>query len=224
MSKTIQDIINELSADKYAELLGVKSDNPLGKAFLKRRPDHPNAGGSMVLPPMQQKTWAGYMEQTCSPSHKRAAYIHIPFCEKICLYCGFFQNYSNEERETLYIDALLRQLESSKQQRYIQDGLINAVFFGGGTPSTLSPENASRLLKKVRECLPLANDCEITMEARIHDLVDDKLQAWFEGGVNRISVGVQSFNTKVRQAVGRVDDKKPSWQTCAAQPPTTKQS
>ena len=208
MSKTIQDVINELSADKYAELLGVKSDNPLGDAFLKRRPDHPNAGGSMVLPPLQQKTWLQYMDQPYDPAHKRAAYIHIPFCEKICLYCGFFQNYSNKERETLYVDALIRQLEAGARQRYVREGKINAVFFGGGTPSTLSPENAARLLKKVRECLPLTNDCEITMEARIHDLVDDKLRAWFDGGVNRISVGVQSFNTKVRQAVGRVDDKE----------------
>ena len=55
MSKTVQEILDELSSDEYTELLGVKSANPLNEAFIKRRPDHPNAGGSTVLPPMHQK-------------------------------------------------------------------------------------------------------------------------------------------------------------------------
>lgn len=60
----------------------------------------------------------------------------------------------------------------------------------------------------MNEVLPLANDCEITMEARVHDLVDEKLQVWFKHGVNRISVGVQSFDTAIRQSMGRKDDKE----------------
>lgn len=206
--ENVTDILKGLSADKYAELLGVKADDPLKNAFLKRRMDHPNAGGSMVLPPMQQKIWKEHMQQPGNVKDKRAAYIHIPFCEKICLYCGFFQNYSQEELETQYIDRLIHQLEMAKDYRYVQEGRINSLFFGGGTPSTLSAYNSSRLLKKVHECLPLANDCEITMEARVHDLVDEKLQAWFDNGVNRISVGVQSFDTKIRQSLGRVDSKE----------------
>lgn len=208
MNKTIADILKNLSAKDYDELIGIKSENPLNGAFLKRRPDHPNAGGSMVIPPLQQKTWQKCMNAPGCVTDKKAAYIHIPFCEKLCLYCGFFQNYSNEERETLYVDSLIKQMEMAKDYRYVQEGRINAVFFGGGTPSTLSPANAARVLKAVHDCLPLANDCEITMEARIHDLVDDKLQAWFDNGVNRISVGVQSFDTKIRQCLGRVDPKE----------------
>ncbi len=205
MAKTVSDILKEFSAEKYAKILGRKTANPLNEAFLERRMDHPNAGGSIVIPPLQQKNWHERMNKAGDVKDKRAAYIHIPFCEKICLYCGFFQNYSNEERENAYIDSLIRQLEMAKDYRYVQEGRINSLFFGGGTPSTLSPANADRLLKKVHECLPLSNDCEITMEARVHDLVDEKLSAWFANGVNRISVGVQSFDTKIRQCLGRVD-------------------
>ena len=208
MSKTVQDILNELPPDKYRELLGIKSANPLNEAFEKRRPDHPSAGGSMILPPLHQKTWQNQMNAQGSVQHKKAAYIHIPFCEKLCIYCGFFQNFSNEDRETMYVDRLIKQLKMAKEYRYVQESLIHSVFFGGGTPSTLSPYNADRLLKAVNECLPLANDCEITMEARVHDLVDEKLQTWFARGVNRISVGVQSFDTQIRQCLGRVDPKE----------------
>lgn len=208
MSKTVKEILNELSPEKFAELLGIKSENPLNEAFLKRRPDHPNAGGSMILPPLHQKTWKSQMDSEGSVRKRKAAYIHIPFCEKLCIYCGFFQNYANEDRETMYVDRLIKQLEMAKQYRYVQDSLIHSVFFGGGTPSTLSPYNADRVLKAMNECLPLANDCEITMEACVHDLVDEKLQVWFKHGVNRISIGVQSFDTKIRQCLGRVDSKE----------------
>lgn len=208
MSKTVQEILDELSSDEYTELLGVKSANPLNEAFIKRRPDHPNAGGSTVLPPMHQKIWKNKMDSEGSVKNKKVAYIHIPFCQKLCTYCGFFQNYANEDRETMYIDRLIKQLEIAKQYRYVQESLIHCVFFGGGTPSTLSPYNAERLLKAVNECLPLANDCEITMEACVSDLIDEKLQVWFKYGVNRISIGVQSFDTQIRQCLGRTSPKE----------------
>jgi putative heme utilization radical SAM enzyme HutW len=85
---------------------------------------------------------------------------------------------------------------------------VNAVFIGGGTPSSLSPYNAGRMLKAIGEFLPLANDCELTLEGRICDLVPKKMEIWLANGVNRISLGVQSFNTSVRQAVGRLDDRE----------------
>ena len=104
-----------------------------------------------------------------------------------------------------YVDLLIREIEMSARLSYIQNTPVNAVFFGGGTPSSLSPANAARLLKTVSHCLPLANDCELTMEGRVSDLVPEKLDSWFANGVNRISVGVQSFNSQVRQQIGRID-------------------
>ena len=207
MSK-IREILDNLSTEQYKMMIGEKSCQPLTETFRKKRVVHPGANGQMVPPIKQQEIWLEYMQRKGDKSKKKAVYIHIPFCSQICLYCGFFQNYSNEERETMYVDRLIKQLLMAKEYKYVQDSVINAVFFGGGTPSTLSPYNADRLLKTMNEVLPLANDCEITMEARVHDLVDEKLQVWFKHGVNRISVGVQSFDTAIRQSMGRKDDKE----------------
>lgn len=207
MSK-IREILDNLSTEQYKMMIGEKSCQPLTETFSKKRVVHPGANGQMVPPVKQQEIWLEYMKRKGDKSKKKAVYIHIPFCSQICLYCGFFQNYSNEERETMYVDRLIKQLSMAKEYKYVQDSVINAVFFGGGTPSTLSPYNADRLLKTMNEVLPLANDCEITMEARVHDLVDEKLQVWFKHGVNRISVGVQSFDTAIRQSMGRKDDKE----------------
>lgn len=207
MSK-IREILDNLSIEQYKMMIGEKSCQPLMETFSKKRVVHPGANGQMVPPVKQQEIWLEYMQRKGDKSKKKAVYIHIPFCSQICLYCGFFQNYSNEERETMYVDRLIKQLLMAKEYKYVQDSVINAVFFGGGTPSTLSPYNADRLLKTMNEVLPLTNDCEITMEARVHDLVDEKLQVWFKHGVNRISVGVQSFDTAIRQSMGRKDDKE----------------
>ena len=95
---------------------------------------------------------------------------------------------------------------NSTSSPYLQQGLIHTVFIGGGTPSSLSAHNAKRLLAAMKKTLPLANDYELTLEGRINDLVPEKLEAWFEGGVNRISIGVQSFQTKLRRQLGRMDD------------------
>jgi putative heme utilization radical SAM enzyme HutW len=109
--------------------------------------------------------------------------------------------------ETAYIDRLLAELRMHAGSPYFARP-INAVFVGGGTPSALSPYNAGRMLKAIGDCLPLANDCELTLEGRINDLIPEKMETWLANGVNRISLGVQSFDTKVRQAVGRLDERE----------------
>ena len=204
-NKSLAEFLAGISPAQYELMVGKKTDNPLTQTFAKKRVVHPGANGEKIAGEMQQATWNELMQRRGNTAEKRAAYIHIPFCSRMCLYCGFFQNYSNEDRETYYVDRLIKQLEKAVGYRYLQDGIINAVFFGGGTPSALSPFNVARLLKTVRRVLPLANDCEITMEARNNDLVNSKLEAWLTNGVNRISVGVQSFDTKIRQQLGRID-------------------
>lgn len=82
---------------------------------------------------------------------------------------------------------------------------VHAVYFGGGTPTALEPEDLKTVLTAVNRYLPLANDCEITIEGRIHNFGDDKIEAALEGGANRFSLGVQTFDDRVRQSVMRVD-------------------
>ena len=204
----LQDKISALSEEARGWLLGTKSANPLGCAFTKKRVVHPGAGGKRMIMDKTEQThiWAELMVQQPDPADERAAYIHIPFCDKKCSYCGFFQNYTREEAAHHYVDVLLKELDAAAETPYVQGAPFQAVFFGGGTPTALSDADIARLVHAVRTRLPLTSDCEITLEGRIHDLTESKVEAAMHAGVNRFSLGVQSFDTRVRQAIGRIDD------------------
>ena len=204
----LQEKINALPIEERAWLLGTKSENPLGCAFTKKRVVHPGAGGKRMVMDKEEQTriWADLMAQTPNPADERAVYIHIPFCDKKCSYCGFFQNFTREEAAHHYVDVLLDELDAAADTPYAQGAPFQAVFFGGGTPTALSDADIVRLVQAVRARLPLTSDCEITLEGRIHDLTERKVEAAMNAGINRFSLGVQSFDTRVRQAIGRIDD------------------
>jgi oxygen-independent coproporphyrinogen-3 oxidase len=130
-------------------------------------------------------------------------YIHIPWCVKKCPYCDFN---SHEARaafpEKEYIAALTRDLEMALPQ--IWGRKVYTVFFGGGTPSLLSGEGVEEILRQVRMLLPLAGDAEITLEANPGTVEADKFAAFREAGVNRLSLGIQSFNDDHLKALGRI--------------------
>lgn len=132
-----------------------------------------------------------------------ALYIHIPWCVRKCPYCDFN---SHEARGTLpeheYIDALARDLELSLPQ--IWGRKIHSVFFGGGTPSLLSGDGITEVLRQVRMLLPLEHNAEITLEANPGTVEADKFAAFREAGVNRLSLGIQSFNDAHLRALGRI--------------------
>ena len=205
---TLQAKINALPIEERAWLLGTKSENPLGCAFAKKRVVHPGAGGKrMVMDKAEQlQIWEELMAQTPDPADERAVYIHIPFCDKKCSYCGFFQNFTREDAVHHYVDVLIDEIEAAADTPYVTGAPFQAVFFGGGTPTALSDADLARLVHTVRERLPLTSDCEITLEGRIHDLSESKVEAAMRAGINRFSLGVQSFDTRVRQSIGRIDD------------------
>ena len=205
---TLQEKINALPIEERAWLLGTKSENPLGCAFAKKRVVHPGAGGKrMVADKAEQlQIWAELMAQTPDSADERAVYIHIPFCDKKCSYCGFFQNFTREEAAHHYVDVLIDEIEAAADTPYVTGAPFQAVFFGGGTPTALSDADIARLVHTVCEHLPLTSDCEITLEGRIHDLTESKVEAAMNAGINRFSLGVQSFDTRVRQSIGRIDD------------------
>ena len=130
-------------------------------------------------------------------------YIHIPWCVKKCPYCDFN---SHEAKSTFpekeYIAALIRDLEMALPQ--IWGRKVYTVFFGGGTPSLFSGEGVAEILRQVRMLLPLAGDAEITLEANPGTVEADKFAAFREAGVNRLSLGIQSFNDDHLQALGRI--------------------
>ena len=134
-----------------------------------------------------------------------ALYVHVPWCVRKCPYCDFN---SHELREPVpedeYVDALVADLESTLPS--VWGRRVHAIFFGGGTPSLLSARSIDRLLAAIRARLQLAADAEITLEANPGTFEAEKFRDFRAAGVNRLSIGIQSFNGEHLAALGRIHD------------------
>ncbi|QAY66335.1 radical SAM family heme chaperone HemW [Paenibacillus protaetiae] len=132
----------------------------------------------------------------------RALYIHIPFCTNKCFYCDFNSYVLKGQPVDDYLDALER--EMAHTVKLMPPAQIDTVFVGGGTPTVLTPPQMERFLQSVGRYFPLANEVEFTMEANPGTVDPDKLAAMKQGGVNRISFGVQSFDNGLLERIGRI--------------------
>ena len=131
-------------------------------------------------------------------------YIHIPWCIKKCPYCDFNSHaVKGDTPEAAYIDALLKDL-AEDVQRYVITRPISSIFIGGGTPSLFSPESINRLLRGIEQQLPLKPDIEITLEANPGTFESHKFAEFRALGINRLSIGIQTFNDTLLTRLGRV--------------------
>lgn len=132
-------------------------------------------------------------------------YVHVPWCVRKCPYCDFN---SHEARGTIpekeYVDAVVGDLEAALPS--VWGRIVRTVFFGGGTPSLLSADSIERLLSAIRARVSLEPEAEITLEANPGTLEAGKFAAFRAAGINRLSIGVQSFNAGHLQALGRIHD------------------
>ena len=134
-------------------------------------------------------------------------YIHIPWCVKKCPYCDFNSHESRSEiPEKRYVAALIKDLEQSVPRVYGRK--IKSVFFGGGTPSLFSAESIDEILSAVRMLTPLDYGAEVTLEANPGTVDTAHFQGYKDAGVNRVSLGIQSFNADYLKALGRIHDDK----------------
>ena len=134
-----------------------------------------------------------------------ALYVHVPWCAKKCPYCDFNSHQATGDvPERAYVDALVTDLELALPD--VWGRRVSSVFFGGGTPSLFSAAAIETLISAFRARLPLAVDCEITLEANPGTFEAKKFRGYREAGVNRLSIGVQSFNPKHLLALGRIHD------------------
>ena len=132
-------------------------------------------------------------------------YIHIPWCVKKCPYCDFNSHQINDTLpEQAYIQALLNDLE--QELPAIWGRRLTSVFIGGGTPSVFSGEAIAQLLSGLRALLPMRSSMEITMEANPGTFEQERFSAYREAGINRLSIGIQSFNSTHLKALGRIHD------------------
>lgn len=132
-------------------------------------------------------------------------YIHIPWCVKKCPYCDFNSHESRKEiPEKQYVAALISDLEQSVPK--IWGRKLRSVFFGGGTPSLFSPESIAKILSAVRMLTPLEYGAEITLEANPGTVDTAHFTGYRDAGINRVSLGIQSFDDRYLKALGRIHD------------------
>jgi putative oxygen-independent coproporphyrinogen III oxidase len=134
-------------------------------------------------------------------------YVHLPFCRVHCTYCAFavVTDITQQDR---YTEALLKEIAGRDSQDCLSSTVVDSTYFGGGTPSRTSLENLFRVTAAIRENFTLTPDAEFSMESNPEDITPESVTTWCELGVNRISVGVQSFHDAELFPLGRVHGSK----------------
>lgn len=131
-------------------------------------------------------------------------YVHIPFCVRKCAYCDFLSAPADEALRQEYVEALIREIAGYKKM--YQDCYVPAVFIGGGTPSILSSGQIRGIFSALRDSFRIRPEAEITLEANPGTVTEEKLWAWKEAGVNRVSIGLQSVRDEELRMLGRIHD------------------
>jgi oxygen-independent coproporphyrinogen-3 oxidase len=133
-------------------------------------------------------------------------YVHWPFCEAKCPYCDFNSHVSRRIDQAAWRDAYLQELRRVAAET--EGRVLNAMFFGGGTPSLMDPDTVAAIIEEVRRLWPAANDLEITLEANPGSVEASRFAAYRQGGVSRVSMGIQALNDTDLKRLGRLHSVK----------------
>ena len=131
-----------------------------------------------------------------------ALYIHWPFCEAKCPYCDFNSHVSRQIDQAAWKAAYLSELD--RYAELVPDRVLNSVFFGGGTPSLMDPGTVAAILDRVKQLWPVANDLEVTLEANPGSVEASRFREYAQGGVSRVSMGIQALNDDDLRRLGRI--------------------
>lgn len=143
-----------------------------------------------------------YLAQELRTAAKKplVLYLHVPFCNKICSFCPFHRPDELKRRE--YHDYLIENIRAVSEYPLMQ-GAVGAVNFGGGTPTALTPAQMDTVLKELHERFNIQDDAEISVESSAMELTDEMLEVLVKNKVNRVSIGIQSFQDEARKLFGR---------------------
>jgi oxygen-independent coproporphyrinogen-3 oxidase len=131
-------------------------------------------------------------------------YIHIPFCKQKCLYCDFYSETHIESCIPEFLNAISQEIQLHQATIQRDLGILDTIYFGGGTPTLLAPDQIGILLQYIQSHVSIHPDAEITIEANPGTVTLDALQQYRDMGINRISIGVQSFNNSELKWLGRI--------------------
>ncbi len=129
-------------------------------------------------------------------------YVHIPFCERKCAYCDFLSFKAGENVHRAYTESIIKQIEEKRKQ--VGQVTVSTCFFGGGTPSAISPKLIIRILDKLRECFEFNEDAEISIEVNPNSAGKESLKEYKRAGFNRLSIGLQSANNDELRILSRL--------------------
>ncbi|MBQ8031186.1 MAG: radical SAM family heme chaperone HemW [Butyrivibrio sp.] len=138
-------------------------------------------------------------------------YVHIPFCERKCLYCDFLSFSAGKDEMDRYFDALVKEITMAAN--VCQDRWVKSIFFGGGTPSFPESELICNTLRLIRSSFNLEKECEISIEVNPASAIYDKLVSFKDAGFNRLSIGAQSLNNDELKKLGRLHDSRMFFET-----------
>ena len=140
-----------------------------------------------------------------------ALYIHIPFCRSKCAYCDFLsfpKNNFTENEVNDYINTLIKEIKFRAEQLKSRNYIINSIFIGGGTPSVICAERLARVLEAVADTFEISPDAEVTVESNPESVEFEKLKAYRNAGINRLSLGIQSFSDVLLKKISRAHSRE----------------
>lgn len=136
------------------------------------------------------------------PEYLWGFYFHIPFCVQKCSYCDFYSYPAAEEHIQQYTSFLEKEVSLLAQEKIMQNGLIDSIYFGGGTPSLIGAQQYENLLTVIKKLFPVSQEAEITLEVN-PGITQSPVKEYIQAGINRLSVGVQSFNQRFLELLQR---------------------
>jgi len=157
---------------------------------------------------------SAFNQRTLNP--ERVIYIHVPFCNNVCPFCIYHkQKIFDQNIISAYFSSVIKQITALSLTRWVSSAPFKAVYFGGGTPTSVPVEYLESIIGGLKKNYRLTADCEITVESTITDINPAMVLRLKSAGVNRISLGVQSFNSSVREKLGRRSSREQIAETIA---------
>ena len=138
---------------------------------------------------------------------KKAIYVHTPYCDKICSFCNLNRKQIDGSLDS-YAQYLADEFDKYGRTEYFKKGIFDVIFFGGGTPTVYKPQQLEIILESIKRNVVLAENYEFTFETTLHNLTEEKLEVMMKYGVNRLSVGIQTFSEAGRKFYNRTYGKE----------------
>ncbi len=180
----------------------MQAEEILNCSYKDRKKSHHDAGMGFAKYTRGIKNLQKALSVSNDDNGKNSVYIHVPYCKKICSFCSMRRTINPVPDD--YYKLIIKQIENYGKTEYVKTSEIGSIYFGGGTPTALPSEQLALVLQALYKNFNIKKNAEISMETTISELDEEKLKVLFDNGLNRLSIGVQTFNDTGRKILGRI--------------------